>query len=169
MSGASFQDCATNKEPMSRFRKKMRPGERNASNTLCYTTIGSGIRAAGSHETSNQQAKHSDCTGTHAENYADYMEISASDTVTGGRSTWTSAETVECTGRRKGLESVEEEEEGSDADEEGGKERGESEKGSIVSDYSTSCDPSNTDSTDLEDEGPWKESENAKESGNTNE
>lgn len=153
MSGASFQDCVANKEPLSLFRK-MHPGERNAWNTLCNTTTSSGISAAGSHEMSDRQAKHSGDTGVLVENYPDYMEISAADT-TDGRSTSTSADTAKYKERHRELESVEEEEEGSDADEDGGEERGKSDDGSIVSDDSTSCD--------LEDEDLRKEN------GNTNE
>lgn len=179
MSGASVQDYDPDTAPLSLFRN-MNPGERNATKTLCDTSISSGVCTAESLEMSDHEPKHGRLRGNttgvannhrnldaeYIENNPDYMEDSASDT-TDGRSTWTSTCTVDYyLERHKEPQSAEEDEVGSDANDDGGGEKREkSAEGSTASDgeSSTSCDRFGSDSDVLERKDLWEECANPNE------
>lgn len=175
MSSASLQDVDPDVTPLSLFRK-MNPGERNASKTLCDASISSGVYTVESVEMRDHETMHGRLqegnTGVAAnqdakkyiENNPDYMEDSASVT-TDGRSTWTSTHTADnYLEKPKEPQSAEEDEEGSDANEDGGEERGQIEEESIVSDGDlTSCDHCSSDSNAREDKALWEECPNPNE------
>lgn len=177
MSSASLQDIDPDIAPLSLFRK-MNPGERSASKTLCDASISSGVYTVESVELQDHETLHGRLQGNtgvatnqhdldakkYIENNPDYMEDSASDT-TDGRSTWTSTYTADYyLEKPKEPQSAEEDEEANDANEDGGEERGKSEKESVVSDGdSTSCDHSSSESNAREDKDLWEECPNPNE------